>query len=230
MMNKKFSPKPLQLIVHASGWVPMAQITIGWLTNNLTYNPIQKVEQITGLSGLFFLLLSLACTPLSFITGWQRLTQRRKALGLYGFLYATLHVVVFIAVDYGLDLNAVLHEAANKTYFIIGGLAFLVLLPIAATSFTSWMKKLGKNWKRLHRLVYIVSPLVIFHYLLVVKGNITSLQGNLARPLEYAFIALVLLVLRIPRVRRAVISFRLRLQKTIHSSYALLRTRLIQSH
>jgi sulfoxide reductase heme-binding subunit YedZ len=230
MMNKKISPKPLQYIVHTAGWAPLIHIAIGLLTNNLTYNPIQKVEQITGIAGLVFLLLSLACTPLSFITGWQRLTQRRKALGLYGFLYATLHVATFIAVDYGFDLNAILHEAANRDYFIIGGLAFILLLSVAATSFTYWMKKLGKNWKMLHRLVYLVSPLVIFHFMLVVKGNISRLQGNLVRPLEYAFIAAVLLALRIPPVRRAVIAIRMQIQSAIHTSYSLIRTRWIQSH
>jgi methionine sulfoxide reductase heme-binding subunit len=228
MMNK--NPKPLQFIVHAAGWTPLAQIVIGLLTNNLTYNPIQKVEQITGLAGLVFLLLSLACTPLSNLTGWRQLTLRRKALGIYGFLYATLHISVFIAVDYGLNLNAILHEAAGKDYFITGGLAFIFLLPVAATSFTYWMKKLGKNWKRLHRLVYIVSPIVILHFILVVKGDITRLQGNLVQPLEYASIVIVLLVLRIPPVKRKVIAIRMDIHAALRTSYSHVRTLLFQSH
>lgn len=229
-MNKKLSQKPLQIIVHVAGWSPLVQIAIGLLTNHLTFNPIQKIEQITGIAGLVFLLLSLACTPLSDLIGWRQLTLRRKALGLYGFLYATLHIATFVAVDYGFDLNAIINQVAGKEYFITGGLAFIALLPVAATSFAYWMKKLGKNWKRLHRLVYIVSPLVVLHYMLVVKGNITRLQGNLLRPLEYALIAAVLLALRIPPVKRAVISLRMRIQAAVRTSYSLVRTRLIHSH
>jgi sulfoxide reductase heme-binding subunit YedZ len=230
MMNKKIFSTTLRYIVHAAGWAPLIRIAIGLLTNHLTYNPIQKVEQITGIAGLVFLLLSLACTPLSFITGWQQLTQRRKALGLYGFLYATLHIATFIAVDYGLNLNLILTQTAGKDYFIVGGAAFLLLLPVAATSFKYWMKKLGKNWKRLHWLVYLVSPLVIYHYMLVVKGNITRLQGNLIIPLEYAFIAVVLLVLRLEPVRRKVIAVRVFLQTAIRTGYIHVRMLLSQSH
>ena len=166
----------------------------------------------------------------SFISGWQQLTQRRKALGIYGFLYATLHIATFVAADYGFDLNAILHEAANRSYFITGGLAFILLLPVAATSFTYWMKRLGKNWKRLHRLVYIVSTLVVLHFMLVVKGDITRLQGNLLRPLEYAAVVAFLLALRIPPIRRTVISARMIVQSAINTGYSVIRTRWIQSH
>ena len=229
MMNKQLFSKSLQYIVHVAGWAPLIHIVVGLITHNLTFNPIQKVEQISGITGLVFLLLSLACTPLSNLLGWRQLTLRRKALGLYGFMYATIHVATYIAVDYGFDLNAIVHEVAGKSYFITGGLAFILLLPVAATSFTFMMKKLGKNWKRLHRLVYIVSPVIVFHYMLVVKGNITSLQGNLLRPLEYAGIALVLLALRIPPVKKALISTRMRIQDAIRTSYSVVRTRLIHS-
>jgi sulfoxide reductase heme-binding subunit YedZ len=109
---------------------------------------------------LTLLLLSRACSPVAAISGWKRLTQRRKALGNYGFMYAAMHVSTFIAVDYGFDLNAILRDVGTKQYIIIGATAFLLLLPLAITSFKYWMKRLGKNWKRLHRLV-IITPLVI---------------------------------------------------------------------
>jgi sulfoxide reductase heme-binding subunit YedZ len=230
MMNKQLFSKSLQYIVHVAGWVPLIHIAVGLITHNLTFNPIQKVEQISGITGLIFLLLSLACTPLSNLLGWRPLTLRRKALGLYGFMYAVLHVATYIAVDYGFDLNAIIHEVAGKPYFLTGALAFVLLLPVAGTSFTIMMKKLGKNWKHLHRLVYIISPVIVFHYLLVVKGNIASLQGNLLRPLEYAGIAVVLLALRIPPIKKAVISARMRIQDVIRTSYSAVWTRLIHSN
>lgn len=183
-------------------------------TDRLTANPIQAIEQNTGVQALTFLLLSLACTPLASILGWKELTQRRKALGNYGFLYALLHVTTFVVIDYGLDVTRILRDVGNKQYILVGAAAFLMLLPLALTSFTYWMKRLGKNWKRLHRLVYLISPLVIFHFALVVKGDVTRLQGDLSRPAIYAAIAVTLLVLRIPPVKRALIGLRRHLSST----------------
>jgi sulfoxide reductase heme-binding subunit YedZ len=117
-------------------------------------------------------------------------------------------VVLFFVVDYGLDLGAVWNDVRAKAYIYLGALAFLLLAPLAFTSFRYWMKRLGKNWKRLHRLVYIISPLVVAHFILVVKGNVAQLQGNLGQPLLYGAVVLVLLVLRLPPVRRALLGLR----------------------
>jgi sulfoxide reductase heme-binding subunit YedZ len=209
---KKMRFTLLQVIVHIGGWIPLALILYGFFTNQLTANPIQAIEQRTGIQALTFLLLSLACTPLASILGWGELTQRRKALGLYGFLYAGLHVFTFFVIDYGLDLGAVWRDVWNKSYIIIGAIAFLLLLPVAVTSFKYWMKRLGRNWKRLHRLVYLISPLVVYHFVLAVKGNLSQLQGNLAQPLLYGSIAALLLILRISKVKLTLIGLRNRLK------------------
>jgi sulfoxide reductase heme-binding subunit YedZ len=215
MTTKKSRFTPLQIIVHLAGWIPLAQILYAFFTDNLTANPIQRIEQLTGITALTFLVLSLACTPVAAISGWKRLTQRRKALGNYGFMYAALHVSTFVAVDYGLDLNAILRDVGTKQYIIIGAAAFLLLLPLAITSFNYWMKRLGKNWKRLHRLVYVIVPLVVLHFALVVKGNITSLQGNLAQPVLYGGAAALLLFLRIPAIKNALIRLRARISDAV---------------
>ena len=198
----------LQIIVHIAGWAPLALLVYDYINNDLTANPIQAIEQRTGVYALTFLLVSLACTPAASILGWKELIGRRKALGNYGFLYACLHLTTFFGIDYGLDLVAVWRDVWNKPYVIVGAAAFLLLLPLAITSFTYWMKRLGKNWKRLHRLAYIISPLVIVHFLLVVKGDITQLKGNLSQPFLYGGIALLLLILRIPKVKLALIGLR----------------------
>jgi sulfoxide reductase heme-binding subunit YedZ len=96
----------------------------------------------------------------------------------------------------------------TKQYIIIGTLAFILLLPVAATSFNYWMKRLGKTWKRLHKLVYVISPLAVLHFALVVKGNITTLRGNVEQPLIFGFIVTALLVVRVPLVKRAVARLR----------------------
>jgi methionine sulfoxide reductase heme-binding subunit len=201
----------LQIIVHIGGWAPAAVIAFNFFARRLTANPIQAIEQQTGIQALTFLLMSLACTPLSSVFGWHELTQRRKALGNYAFLYATIHVTTFVWLDYGLDLLAIWRDVGTKWYILIGLSAFLLLLPLAFTSFTYWQKRLGKNWKRLHRLVYIISPLVAIHFLLSVKGDLFRLSGNIAQPLLYGSIALILLILRIPRIKNTLIGLRTRM-------------------
>jgi methionine sulfoxide reductase heme-binding subunit len=186
----------------------LALLLIDLAAHRLTANPIQAVEQRTGIYALSFLLASLACTPVASILGLKEFIRRRKALGIYGFFYAVLHLTTFFAVDYGLDFAAVWRDVGNKAYIIIGAVAFVLLLPLAITSFTYWMKRLGKNWKRLHRLVYLIAPLAVAHFLLSAKGDITQLRGNLAEPLLYGAIALFLLVLRVSWVKSWLIRMR----------------------
>lgn len=209
MKKPRFTP--LQILVHVGGWAPLAVIAYNFFTRHLTANPIQAIEQQTGIQALTFLLLALACTPASSILGWRELTQRRRALGNYGFLYAAVHVTTFFWLDYGLDLLAIWRDVGTKWYIIIGLTAFLLLLPLAFTSFTYWMKRLGKDWKRLHRLVYFISPLVAIHYLLSVKGDLFSLRGNIFEPLLYGSIALILLILRISVIKKMFIELRTRI-------------------
>lgn len=208
MAKPRFTP--LQLLVHLAGWIPLVVLLFDLFRDNLTANPIQAIEQRTGYTALVFLALSLACTPLAFL-GWKELTQRRKALGNYGFLYAALHVTVFVAVDYGLNLEAILRDVGTKQYILIGATAFLLLVPLAATSFNYWMKRLGKNWKRLHRLVYLIAPLVVLHFFMARKGNILNLTGDVFEPLLFAVIISLLLLLRLAPVKRAWTRLRTRL-------------------
>lgn len=221
MKKPRFTP--LQIIVHIAGWIPLAQILYDLFTHHLTANPIQRVEQMTGINALTFLLFSLACTPLSSVFGWKELTQRRKALGNYGFMYASLHVLTFFVIDYSLDLWAIWLDVGKKWYILIGLTAFLLLLPLAFTSFNYWMKRLGKDWKRLHRLVYFISPLVVFHFILAVKGDITRLSGNLGQPLLYGSIAAILLILRISPIKKVLIGLRTRIGTAIKQKMPTLK-------
>jgi len=198
----------LQIIMHTGGWFPIAVIIIDFYTKHLTANPIQAIEQRTGLQALTFLLFSLACTPMSWLFNWKELLIRRKALGLYGFMYAFIHLSVFLGLDYGFNFNFVLRDVGTKAYIILGLLAFLLLFPLALTSFKIMMKQLGKNWKKLHRLVYVISPLVVIHFLLSVKGNIGRLQGNIQQPILYGSIAVILLMLRLPIIKTHLLNLR----------------------
>ncbi len=206
-MDKR-NKRILQILVHIGGWFPLVWLAWDFWNNNLTANPIQAVEQRTGKYALFFLVLSLACSPLVSIAGWKELIPRRKALGNYGFFYAFVHVLTFIGIDYGFNFNYIVRDVGTKSYILVGLTAFLSLAPLAITSFSYWMKRLGKNWKRLHRLVYLISPLVILHFALAVKGDITRLSGNLGEPLQYAFVVSLLLIARISFVKQIAINIR----------------------
>ena len=178
------------------------------LRRDLTANPIQALEQRTGRHAITLLVLSLACTPLNTLFGWRELIKRRRALGLYAFLYATLHVIIFVDLDYGLAWSLIIRTILEKPYIVVGVISFLMLIPLAFTSFDIWKKRLGRNWKRLHQLIYLIAPLVALHYAWGKKGDFFRLQGEIVRPLIYAAIILLLLIMRIPQVRKTLASVR----------------------
>lgn len=198
---KKIKLTPLRIAIHLIGIFPLVRLLYKFFTSDLTINPIQYLEQQTGLAAVTILVLSLATTPMRILFNWRQPTKHRRALGLYAFFYAALHVIIFVAIDYGFNLSLLIEATFEKRYTLVGSIAFILLLVLAATSFNYWMKKLGKNWKRLHKLVYIIAPLVIIHFAWSLKGDIFSLQGDVIKPLIYGIIILLLLSLRIPPVK-----------------------------
>ncbi len=201
---------PLKILIHLVGIFPLAKLIFDFLTNNFSPNPIQDLEQDTGFAAVTLLVLSLATTPLRTLFGWRQPTRHRRALGLYAFLYATLHVIVFTAIDYGFDLSLLFEATFEKRYTLVGSIAFLLLVPLAVTSYKWGMKKMGKNWKRLHQSIYLIAPLVIIHFAWARKGDIFTLQGDVLQPFIYGVIVLLLLGLRIPPVKNFFTSRRAR--------------------
>lgn len=199
---------PLQIAMHVYAWSALVILVFQFFTDNLTANPIQALEQRTGRHALVLLVLSLACTPLNTLFKWSEPLKRRRALGLYAFMYATVHVLIFLDLDYGLAWSFVFREFIEKPRLIVGAIAFLMLIPLAWTSFAIWKKRLGKNWKRLHKIVYVIAPLAILHYAWSKKGDLFALQGEIVQPLIYGLVVILFLVLRIPQVRKAVASLR----------------------
>ena len=206
---------PLQIIMHIGAWFPVARLIFKAFTGGLTANPIQYLEQQTGYAAIVFLFLSLACTPLNSLFGWKELLLRRRALGLYAFMYAVIHVVIFADLDYGLAWSLILETVLQKPYIVVGALAFLLLIPLAVTSFDVWKVRLKKNWKRLHKVVYIIAPLVVLHYAWGRKGNFFALEGDVVQPLIYGLTLALLMTLRIPSVRKWLASTRTRLQVAV---------------
>jgi len=199
---------PLQIAVHIYGWSALVLLLIDLFTDNLTANPIQALEQRTGRHAITLLVLALACTPLNNLFGWRELIKRRRALGLYAFLYATIHVIIFIDLDYGLAWSLIVQTIIEKPYIVVGVISFLMLIPLAFTSFDIWKRRLGKNWKRLHQMIYLIAPLAVLHYAWGKKGDFFELRGEIIRPLIYAVIVILFLIMRIPQVRKTLASLR----------------------
>jgi sulfoxide reductase heme-binding subunit YedZ len=197
---------PLQIAIHIYAWTTIARLIFEFATGTISINPIQEMEQRTGRQAITLLVLSLACSPFNALFGWRELLKRRRALGLYAFMYATIHVIIFVDLDYGLALSLIAKTILQKPYIIVGVTSFLLLIPLALTSFDVWKKRLGKNWKRLHQLIYLIAPLVALHFAWSKKGDIFTLQGDIVRPLIYGIIIGIFLIFRIPPIRRALAS------------------------
>jgi methionine sulfoxide reductase heme-binding subunit len=199
---------PLRIAVHIFGLFPLLWLLGAWLTNNLTVNPIQFLLQQLGLAALYQLAASLACTPLNTAFGWREMLRHRRTLGLYAFFYASAHVLVFAVLDYGLNFGLIWRDLTEKPFIVLGTLAFLILLPMAVTSFNIWKKRLKQNWKRLHRLVYLAALLVIIHFAWARKGNIFTLSGDVLQPLLLGILIFALLMARVPSVQNALAEWR----------------------
>ncbi len=203
---------PLQIAMHMYGWSVLLILIFQFFTNNLTADPVQYLERRTGHHAVALLILSLACTPLNTLFKWTELLKRRRALGLYAFMYATIHVLIYLDLDFGLAWSFIIQNFTQDPRLIVGLIAFLLLIPLASTSFNIWKKRLGKNWKRLHKMVYLIVPLVVLHFAWNKKGNIFTAQGDIAQPLIYGLIVIVLLIMRIPQVRKGIVSVRDRIR------------------
>jgi sulfoxide reductase heme-binding subunit YedZ len=201
----------VQAAMHILAWVPLAQLAVGYFTGGLTINPIQYATQQLGLAAMLMVAAALAITPLITITGISDFQKLSRPLGLYAFFYTALHVLMYVGVDYGFAFDLLWLDAQGKKYMLSGLISFAILLVLAITSFRWWMKHLRKNWKRLHRLVYVAGALAVLHYGLAVKGDLFRLQGDIILPALYTLLIFFLFGLRISPVKRAVIHIRQRL-------------------
>jgi sulfoxide reductase heme-binding subunit YedZ len=206
VFSSKSKTDSLRLLVHLVGLFPLVQLVYGGLTGALTFNPIQFVEQSLGRAALYLFVLTLAVTPMVTLFGWKALSRHRRTLGLYTFFYVALHFLTFSVVDYGMNWGEILRLTVEKPFIIVGTLAGVILLALAVTSFRAWMKRLGKNWKRLHRSIYLAAGLIILHYTWALKGSLTTLKGDIIQPLLSGALIVVLLLLSLPPVKRWIIS------------------------
>lgn len=202
--------RPIRWAVHITAWIPLIVLIADALNDNLTVNPIQAATQRTGDTAIILLGLSLACSPVSTYLGWKDAIKLRRALGLYAFMYAAIHFVLFVVVDFGLQFSLIIPEFLQKYYLWAGLPAFIILCALAATSFRRAMRRMRKNWTRLHRYVYLGAILVVLHLALVIKGDFFRLGGDVWKPIVAAIVIGGLLIVRIPRIRRSGLSLKQR--------------------
>jgi sulfoxide reductase heme-binding subunit YedZ len=170
--------------------VPAALLVRGMLTGTLGVNPAETIQLQTGRWALKFLFISLAVTPVRRLTGWNVVIQFRRMLGLFAFFYATLHFASYFAFDLNFAIDTMVTDVYKRPFIALGFTAFLLLIPLAVTSTRGWIRRLGKKWTQLHRLVYVAAILATIHFAWKVK----VVTGD---PVYYALALTVLLGFRV---------------------------------
>ncbi len=188
MVKKQFDF--LKVGTHIAALTPFALLLLDWKFDRLGFNPILDITKRTGRDALVLLLLTLSVSPVSKILGFRQALRIRRTLGVYAFFYASLHFLTFIGLDFGFDLDLIIMGILEKPFAILGFSAFLMLFLLAITSTNGWKKRLGKNWKKIHWLIYLAAPLVIVHFLWASKQNY-------GEPLLYGAVVALLLLWRV---------------------------------
>lgn len=182
--------------VFTAALLPLALLVLATRNGSLGPDPVATLEHETGLWALRFLLATLAITPLRRLTGWHWLVRYRRMLGLFAFFYASLHLVIYLVVDLGGFWAQIFGEIAKKPFITVGFLAWLLMIPLAVTSTKAMMRRLGRRWARLHRLVYAIGVFAVLHFLWQVKWGETIAA---LEPVVYAVIFAVLMLFRLRR-------------------------------
>jgi sulfoxide reductase heme-binding subunit YedZ len=168
--------------------VPFVRLIIFAYLDQLGANPLEAITRNTGDWTLYMLCITLSITPLRRLSGWNWLLAMRRMLGLFTFFYASLHFLAFYWFDHFFDVQAMLIDVLKRPFIAMGFATFLLLLPLAVTSTNSMMRRLGKRWKTLHQLIYLIILTGLVHFWWMRAG-----KQNFAQPLLITVIAVVLL-------------------------------------
>ena len=191
MINEMWKPSLLKLGVFVACLLPLGMLAGNALTDNLGANPIDEITDQTGIWTLRLLLITMAVTPARRLTGWNRLIQVRRMLGLFAFFYAGLHFLTYLWLDQFFVVEDIIADVMERPFITVGFTSFALLIPLAVTSTSAMIKRLGgKWWQRLHRLVYAIAVGGVIHYLWLVKAD-TRL------PLIYGSVLALLLAYRL---------------------------------
>jgi sulfoxide reductase heme-binding subunit YedZ len=191
---ERFRVEPMQVAAVALCSLPLALLALDGIDGGLGANPIEEVTHRTGWWTLALLLATLSITPLRRATGWNRIAPLRRTIGLAAFFYSCLHVLTYFGLDQLFALDYLAEDIAERPYITVGFTAWLILVPLAVTSTRGWIRRLGRRWQRLHRLVYLAGLLGVVHFLWLVKADSRE-------PLIFGAVLLVLLAVRLVAFR-----------------------------
>ena len=185
----------LRPLLHLLCLLPLCALAWASVNDGLGANPIEKLTQETGQWTLRLLLVTLTLTPIRQWTGLAAVIRYRRMLGLYAFFYLCCHFLIWFVADHSLSLAGMLEDIAKRPYITLGFSAFLLMIPLAATSNRAMLLRLGKKWKTLHQLVYPILVLGVLHFIWLTRAGYLE-------PGIYAIIAIILLLHRIGPIRR----------------------------
>jgi len=177
-------------IVFVLSLTPALWLLFRALTHRLSANPIEDLTLTTGVWALRLLLMTLAITPIRRITGWNEIVRYRRMLGLFAFFYACIHLSIYLVLDQGIAFRYILADIAKRRFITAGMVAFTCMVPLALTSTKGWIRRLGRRWQALHRLIYVSGFCACLHFVWKVKVVI-------GEPVYYAAVLGVLLGFRV---------------------------------
>ncbi|HEY4541113.1 MAG TPA: protein-methionine-sulfoxide reductase heme-binding subunit MsrQ [Noviherbaspirillum sp.] len=173
--------------------IPFVRLVAAAFADQLGANPLEFITRSTGDWTLYLLCLTLAVTPLRRMTGWTWLLRLRRMLGLFTFFYASLHFTTFLWFDHFFDLSEMMRDVLKRPFIAVGFVAYLLLVPLAATSTDAMIRRLGgKKWQRLHRVIYAIAPLAVLHFWWMKAG-----KNDFAQPLLFTLLVALLLLVRL---------------------------------
>jgi len=178
-------------------WLPLVWLSIAAFTGQLGANPVETLLHETGIWALRLLWITLAITPLRKLTHWYSLIKLRRMLGLFSFLYASLHVLIYVWFEQFFDLDAMVLDVLDRPFIAAGLLAFILMVPLAVTSTNRMMRRLGRYWQRLHRFVYAIALLALLHFWWLAQAKVLWVE-----PAIYAGLLLILLGMRVRFIGR----------------------------
>jgi sulfoxide reductase heme-binding subunit YedZ len=191
----------LKRAIFVAALIPAGRLVAGAFTGDLTANPIEHITHQTGWWALAFLTTSLAITPIRRLTKRNEMIRLRRMLGLYAFFYASLHLLVWITLDNFFDTRMMFEDIFERPFVTVGMATYVILLALGVTSTAGWVRRLGRRWQRLHRLVYVAAVGAVMHFWWLVKADVRE-------PLRWAIAVAVLLGFRLWWANRARLSWR----------------------
>ena len=179
-----------KILIFLAALVPLERLAWKAFHDGLGANPVEVITHSTGDWTLILILTTLSITPLRKLTKQYWLIGVRRMIGLFAFFYGCLHFTTYIWLDKSFDVHEMIKDVYKRPFITAGFTAFVLLIPLALTSTKGWIRRLGKNWQRLHRLIYVTAIAGVVHYIWLVKAD-------LRKPLQYAFVLAVLLLYRL---------------------------------